>query len=71
MRQNCAPPNITRSTKLWGAKRSPKLAFRSTKFRVLGNLKLNYKMYYKSLIPHKNRIYPYFQNKIKKNNEIK
>ena len=28
--------------------------------------KLNYKMYYKSVIIHKNRMFPYFQNKVKK-----
>ena len=28
--------------------------------------RLNYKMYYKSVIIHKNRIFPYFQNKVKK-----
>ena len=27
--------------------------------------RLNYKMYYESIIIHKNRIFPYFQNKIK------
>ena len=28
-------------------------------------IKVNYKMYYKSVIIHKNRIFPYFQNKVK------
>ena len=27
--------------------------------------RLNYKMFYKSVIIHKNRIFPYFQNKVK------
>ena len=27
---------------------------------------LNYKMYYKSVINHTNRIFPYFQNKVRK-----
>ena len=32
--------------------------------------KLNHKMYYKSVIIHKNRIFPYFQNKVKKPNNL-
>ena len=31
--------------------------------------RLNYKMYYKSVIIHKNRIFPYFQNKVRKLNK--
>ena len=38
IRQTCVPPNVTRSTKLWGVQRSPELAFRSTGFRVPENL---------------------------------
>ena len=32
--------------------------------------KLNYKMYYKSVIVHKNRIFTYFENKVKKLNNM-
>ena len=34
MRRTRVPPNVTRSTKLGGAQRSPEPAFRSTDFRV-------------------------------------
>ena len=33
--------------------------------KTLENIRLNYKMYYKSVIIHKNRIFPYFQNEVK------
>ena len=32
---------------------------------------LSYKMYYKSAMIHKKRMFPYFQNKVKKLNNIK
>ena len=39
MRKTCAPlNNVTRSTKLCGAHRSPELAFRKTDFHVPKNL---------------------------------
>ena len=38
MRRTHVPPNVTRSTKLWGAQCSPELAFRSTDIRVPANL---------------------------------
>ena len=38
MRQTHVTPNVTRTTKLRGAEHSPELAFRSTDFRVPGNL---------------------------------
>ena len=38
MRGTCVPPNVTRSTKLRGAKRSTELGFSSTDFRVPENL---------------------------------
>ena len=38
MRRTRVPPNITRSTKLRGAQRFPKLAFKSKDFRVPQNL---------------------------------
>ena len=38
MRRTRVPPNVTGSTKLRGAQRSPKLSFRSTDFRVPENL---------------------------------
>ena len=38
MRQTRVPPKATRSTKLRGAQRSPKLAFGSMHFRVPENL---------------------------------
>ena len=31
--------------------------------------RLNYKMYYKAVIIHKNRIFPYFQNKVENLNK--
>ena len=38
MTRTCVPPDVTRSTKLRGAQRSPKLTFRSMDFRVPENL---------------------------------
>ena len=38
MRRTRVPPNVTRSTKLRGAQRSPELTFRSTDIRVPENL---------------------------------